>query len=100
VGRCEARTAIACIHAALDHGITLFDTANMYGAGEAERVLGEALRSSDKSAISTSIATKVFNPVPPEPDKGLSSAQIVPSNWIALSAPGRGLHRPLPVSSL
>ena len=37
--------AIRCIHAALDHGITLFDTANQYGAGEAERVLGEALRS-------------------------------------------------------
>ena len=37
--------AIRCIHAALDHGITLFDTANQYGAGEAERVLGEALQS-------------------------------------------------------
>jgi aryl-alcohol dehydrogenase-like predicted oxidoreductase len=33
--------AIRCIHAAVDHGITLFDTANQYGAGEAERVLGE-----------------------------------------------------------
>ncbi len=35
--------SMRCIHAALDHGITLFDTANQYGAGEAERVLGEAL---------------------------------------------------------
>ena len=31
--------SIRCIHAALDCGITLFDTANQYGAGEAERVL-------------------------------------------------------------
>jgi aryl-alcohol dehydrogenase-like predicted oxidoreductase len=72
----ERATAIACIHAALDLGITLFDTANMYAAGEAERVLGEALRSSGRSRDQYLIATKVFNPVPPEPDKGLSAAQI------------------------
>ncbi len=72
----ERTQAIACIHAALDHGITLFDTANMYAAGEAERVLGEALRTSSKSRDQYLIATKVFNPVPPEPDKGLSAEQI------------------------
>jgi len=73
----ERTQAIACIHAALDHGITLFDTANMYGAGGAERVLGEALRSSSKSRDQYLIATKLFNPVPPEPDKGCSAAQVV-----------------------
>jgi len=72
----ERATAIACVHAALDLGINLFDTANMYGAGEAERVLGEALRSSGRSRDRYLIATKVFNPVPPEPDKGLSAVQI------------------------
>jgi aryl-alcohol dehydrogenase-like predicted oxidoreductase len=72
----ERQQAIACIHAALDHGITLFDTANMYAAGEAERVLGEALRSSGRSRDKYLIATKLFNPVPPEPDKGLSAAQV------------------------
>ena len=75
-GNVERSTAIACVHAALDCGITLFDTANMYAAGEAERVLGEALRSSGRSRDKYLIATKVFNPVPPEPDKGLSAAQI------------------------
>ena len=73
----ENQQAIACIHAALDYGITLFDTANMYGAGGAERVLGEALRTSSKSRDQYLIATKLFNPVPPEPDKGLSAAQVV-----------------------
>jgi aryl-alcohol dehydrogenase-like predicted oxidoreductase len=73
----ERTQAIACIHAALDQGITLFDTANMYAAGEAERVLGEALRTSSKSRDQYLIATKLFNPVPPEPDKGLSAAQVV-----------------------
>ena len=73
----ERQQAIACIHAALEHGITLFDTANMYGDGEAERVLGEALRTSSSSRDQYLIATKLFNPVAPEPDRGLSAAQVV-----------------------
>lgn len=66
--------AIHCIHAALDHGITLFDTANQYGAGEAERVLGEALRGFPRDRYL--IATKLYFPVGDEPDHGLSAAQI------------------------
>jgi aryl-alcohol dehydrogenase-like predicted oxidoreductase len=66
--------AIRCIHAALDHGITLFDTANQYGAGEAERVLGEALRPYPRDRYL--IATKLYFPVGDEPDHGLSAAQI------------------------
>jgi len=66
--------AIHCIHAALDHGITLFDTANQYGSGEAERVLGEALRSHPRDRYL--IATKLYFPVGDEPDHGLSAAQI------------------------
>ena len=66
--------AIRCIHAALDHGITLFDTANQYGAGEAERVLGEALRGHPRDRYM--IATKLYFPVGDEPDRGLSAAQI------------------------
>jgi aryl-alcohol dehydrogenase-like predicted oxidoreductase len=66
--------AIRCIHAAVDHGITLFDTANQYGAGAAERVLGEALKVYPRDKYM--IATKLFFPVGDEPDKGLSAAQI------------------------
>lgn len=66
--------AVRCIHAALDHGITLFDTANEYGAGEAERVLGEALASHPRDRYI--IATKLFFPVGDEPGRGLSAAQI------------------------
>ena len=66
--------AIRCIHAALDHGITLFDTANQYGAGEAERLLGEALRAHPRDKYL--IATKLYFPVGDEPDHGLSVAQI------------------------
>jgi aryl-alcohol dehydrogenase-like predicted oxidoreductase len=66
--------AIRCIHTALDHGITLFDSANQYGAGEAERVLGEALGSYPRDRYL--IATKLYFPVGDEPDHGLSAAQI------------------------
>lgn len=66
--------AIRCVHAAVDCGITFFDTANQYGAGEAERVLGEALRSYPRDRYQ--IATKLYFPVGDEPDHGLSAAQI------------------------
>lgn len=66
--------AIRCIHAALDHGITFFDTANQYGAGNAERTLGEALRAYPRDRYL--IATKLYFPVGDDPDHGLSAAQI------------------------
>lgn len=66
--------SIRCIHAALDCGISLFDTANQYGAGEAERVLGMALRSRPRDSYL--IATKLYFSVGEEPDRGLSAAQI------------------------
>ncbi len=66
--------AIRCIHAAVDNGITLFDSANQYGAGEAERLLGEALRSLPRDRVL--IATKLYFPVGDEPDHGLSTTQI------------------------
>ena len=72
----ETRNSIRSVHAALDLGITLFDTANMYAAGKAEQVLGKALRSSGRARDKYLIATKVFNPVGREPDRGLSAAQI------------------------
>jgi len=65
--------AIACVHRALDRGITLIDTANVYGRGAAERVLGEAL--SGIARDSYVLATKLFFPMS-DADRGLSRAQI------------------------
>jgi aryl-alcohol dehydrogenase-like predicted oxidoreductase len=73
-GGVDRQQAVRCIHAALDHGINLFDTANQYGAGEAERVLGEALKPQPRDRYL--IATKLFFPVGDDPDHGLSAAQI------------------------
>jgi aryl-alcohol dehydrogenase-like predicted oxidoreductase len=58
-GSVDRDAAIAATRAALDLGITLFDTARAYGFGAAEELLGEALRPEIKSAReSLFIATK------------------------------------------
>ncbi len=72
-GGIEKRQALACIHKGLDLGITLFDTANVYGRGEAESVLGEAFAGMARDSYL--LATKVFFPMGLF-DKGLSRAQI------------------------
>jgi len=58
----------------LTNGINFFDTANQYGAGEAEYLVGEALRKYSRDRYF--IATKLFFPVGDDPDHGLSAAQI------------------------
>jgi 1-deoxyxylulose-5-phosphate synthase len=63
----------ACTRAAFDAGITLFDTANVYGRGAAEQAWGEIL--SDYPRESYVLATKVYFPMSRR-DRGLSRAQI------------------------
>ncbi len=53
--RIDERQSAAVVHAALDAGITLFDTADAYGDGESERFLGAALGSRRDDVI---VATK------------------------------------------
>ena len=65
--------AIACVHRALDRGITLIDTANVYGRGAAEQVLGEALAGIRRDSYV--LATKLYFPMS-STDRGLSRAQI------------------------
>ena len=47
--------SIATIHAALDAGVTLFDTGDFYGMGHNEMLLGEALRSVPREAYQLSV---------------------------------------------
>jgi len=56
-GRDEAE-AIATIHRAIEAGVTLFDTADMYGAGSNETLLGRAVRGRRGDVI---LATKFGN---------------------------------------
>ena len=46
----DEKAVVDAIHAAIDHGVTLFDTAAVYGWGEGEKLLGKALeRKRDKT---------------------------------------------------
>lgn len=54
-GHVEKQELIDAVHLALDNGVNFFDTADTYGLGESERVLGEALKNRRNEAI---IATK------------------------------------------
>ncbi len=72
-GGVEKTRAIDCVRAAFDAGINFIDTANIYGRGAAETLLGEALEGVPRSSYI--LATKAFFPMT-ETDKGLSRAQI------------------------
>jgi 1-deoxyxylulose-5-phosphate synthase len=72
-GGVERERAKACIEAAFDAGINFLDTANIYGRGAAETLLGEALRGHDRSSYV--LATKLYFPMS-DTDRGLSAAQI------------------------
>jgi aryl-alcohol dehydrogenase-like predicted oxidoreductase len=65
--------AEACVRAAFDAGINFIDTANAYGKGAAETLLGDVLASYERSDYV--LATKVYFEMSPE-DRGLSAAQI------------------------
>ena len=66
------------VHRAFDLGINLFDTADVYAQGEAERALGESLVDLPRHQIV--LATKCFFPMSEHPnDRGLSRKHIVES---------------------
>src|SRR6478609_3621875 len=74
----EKEAAIACVRAALEEGITTFDTADIYAKTKAEEVLGEALASERRQGLE--IFTKVFWPTGPGMnDRGLSRKHIMES---------------------
>lgn len=54
-GRADEEASTAIIHHALDHGVTLIDTANIYTGGQSERIIGQAIRGRRAEVI---LATK------------------------------------------
>lgn len=74
----EEDAALACVQAALEHGITTFDTADVYAGTRAESVLGRALQGQRREGLE--ILTKVYWPTGPGPnDRGLSRKHIMES---------------------
>jgi aryl-alcohol dehydrogenase-like predicted oxidoreductase len=66
--------SIRAIHAALDRGVNFFDTANVYGAGHSERVLGRAFSGRRSEVV---IATK-FNSVFDETTRQVTGSDSSP----------------------
>ncbi|MDQ1570134.1 MAG: hypothetical protein QOF79_808 [Actinomycetota bacterium] len=75
----ENDTATACVKAAIEAGITTFDTADVYANTAAETVLGQALKGERRQSVE--IFTKVFGPTGPKGpnDTGLSRKHILES---------------------
>jgi len=73
----ENDQARACVRAALEAGISTFDTADVYANTQAETVLGEALKGERRESLE--IMTKVFGPIGPKGhnDLGLSRKHIM-----------------------
>ena len=69
----EADKAHACLDEAFEQGINFIDTANIYGRGAAESVLGEALKGRRRDSYI--LATKLYFPMS-ESDRGLSREQV------------------------
>jgi aryl-alcohol dehydrogenase-like predicted oxidoreductase len=66
--------AVSCVHHAFDVGINFIDTANVYGTGAAETLLGAALAGVARDRYI--LATKLFFPMGPH-DRGLSREQVL-----------------------
>jgi aryl-alcohol dehydrogenase-like predicted oxidoreductase len=75
----ENDVATQCVRAALDAGISTFDTADVYANTKAETVLGEALKGERRESLE--IFTKVYWPTGPggHNDTGLSRKHIMES---------------------
>ena len=72
----DEATSRQVVDAALDCGVTLFDTADVYAGGASEEILGRCLRSRRDEAV---IATKFGIPLSEHPDAGGGSRRYVAS---------------------
>ncbi len=63
-GAVDDRESLAALHAAVDAGVTFIDTADVYGDGRSERLVGELLRERTEEIV---VATKFGRRVPLDP---------------------------------
>jgi aryl-alcohol dehydrogenase-like predicted oxidoreductase len=73
-GRCDLAQTRAVIDAALDEGVTLFDTADIYSQGTSEEYIGQALEGRRDRVL---LATKFGNPMDGGPDLPRGSREYV-----------------------
>jgi aryl-alcohol dehydrogenase-like predicted oxidoreductase len=97
--------SIRIIHRALDAGINFIDTADVYGAGESEQIVGKALAGGRRDDIV--LATKFHNPMGEDPNRRGNSRRWIMravedslrrlnTDWIDLYQ----VHRPEPATDI
>lgn len=64
-GSVDDDTSMQALHAAVDAGVTFFDTADVYGDGHSEQLIGRLLRERDEDLV---VATKMGRRVPLDPE--------------------------------
>src|SRR5215510_2998247 len=65
-GTVDDEESMRALHAAVDAGVTFFDTADVYGDGRSERLLARLLRERDEPLF---VATKFGRRAPQEPEQ-------------------------------
>jgi aryl-alcohol dehydrogenase-like predicted oxidoreductase len=102
--RCDYAQTLAVIDAALDAGVTLIDTADIYGQGMSEEYIGRALEGRRDRVL---IATKFGKPMDERPEERRGSPDYI--QWAVESSLRRlrtdvidvyQLHEPDPVTPL
>jgi aryl-alcohol dehydrogenase-like predicted oxidoreductase len=87
-GNVDDAASLRALHAAADAGVTLFDTADVYGDGRSERLIGKFLR--ERSGESPVVATKMGRRAP------LELVQYTPEafrGWVDRSRDNLGVDR-------
>ena len=86
IGRLDQRQANDIVKTALDAGINFFDTANVYGFGASEKILGQSLKNLGVNRDDVVVATKVFGPMGEGPNaQGASRGHILSQVKASLS---------------
>jgi aryl-alcohol dehydrogenase-like predicted oxidoreductase len=85
----EDAASVRTIHAALDAGVTLFDTAAAYGAGHAERLLGDALKGRDDVVIVSKLGTRIDERTKTLMENQTDPADVMPAIEACLRRLGR-----------
>ncbi len=87
-GTVDDAASLRALHAAADAGVTLFDTADVYGDGRSERLIGQLLR--ERRGESLFVATKMGRRAP------LDMAEYTPEafrGWVDRSRENLGVDR-------
>lgn len=74
MGNTDRDDCVRIIHRALDAGINVIDTADIYSAGESESIVGDALKGRRDDVV---LATKSYNPMGRDPNRRGSSRRWI-----------------------